>query len=368
MNIAFLLGSLNRGGTETLILDVFREHRLASFSILGIYRKEGAISKEFKQSGVPVQRICPGFTGDPAYFFRLRKHLIKNKTDIVHAHQAIDALYAKIACLGTGIKVVLTFHGYNYRYGRLRNLITRLIINRTNLNLFVSNSQKENYFEKYSIHKPSRNLVVYNGISFEKFVDFPKHSIREEFNIPESAILLTSVGNFVKVRDQMTICKFLHLLKKENADFAFIFAGGKDPSDPDKYDRCVDYCREHNLLDKVFFPGSRTDIPNILSQADAFIYSTRFDTFGIAVIEAIYMGIPVFVNDWEVIHEITDGGKHANIYQTSNENQLLELFRHYIDNKSNYHNKAQDAARWVADSYSISKHIKSLEKAYSKVV
>jgi hypothetical protein len=38
---AFLLGSLNRGGTETLLLDVFQNISSAKFEALGVYRKTG---------------------------------------------------------------------------------------------------------------------------------------------------------------------------------------------------------------------------------------------------------------------------------------------------------------------------------------
>lgn len=39
MKVAYLLGSLNRGGTETLLLDVFRSADKAPFSFVGIHRK-----------------------------------------------------------------------------------------------------------------------------------------------------------------------------------------------------------------------------------------------------------------------------------------------------------------------------------------
>jgi len=47
MKVAYLLGSLNRGGTETLLLDVFSNADKASYEMIGIYRKDGAYRNDF---------------------------------------------------------------------------------------------------------------------------------------------------------------------------------------------------------------------------------------------------------------------------------------------------------------------------------
>jgi L-malate glycosyltransferase len=365
MKIAYLFGSLNRGGAETLLLDVFKQ---SSMDIIGIHRLSGVLYNDYKDSGKQMIQVRPRFILDPAYFISLRRVLKKNKVDIVHAQQAIDALYAWISCLGTGIKIVLTFHGYNTRYGKKKRMLKQSIINLTDLNIYVSNSQIKNYIDFFKVKKIQKQVVVYNGISFDKFENIKQESIKKEFNIPEDTLLLASVGNFVAVRDQMTICRFLHLLNKEGVQFAFIFAGGKNNAVPHLYDDCVEYCASHGISDKVFFPGSRQDVPNILSQLDAFIYATNHDTFGIAVIEAMAVGIPVFVNDWEVMVEITDQGKHGIVYKTKDEKDLLSHFLGYLENRSAYQNKAREDALWARDQYSIQAHIESLKEKYQSVI
>ena len=57
---AYLLGSLNRGGTETLMLDVFRNAARCGLNALGIYRKTGVYEQEFRQSGTPIMQLKPG--------------------------------------------------------------------------------------------------------------------------------------------------------------------------------------------------------------------------------------------------------------------------------------------------------------------
>ena len=114
--------------------------------------------------------------------------------------------------------------------------------------------------------------------------------------------------------------------------------------------------------------GSRNDVPEILKQLNAFIYSSNHDTFGIAVIEAMYAGIPVFVNDWEVMLEITDGGKHGTIYKSKNEYDLLEKFNHCLNNKEQYIEKAKVDSEWVRENYSINTHLEKLKELYADLL
>ena len=78
------------------------------------------------------------------------------------------------------------------------------------------------------------------------------------------------------------------------------------------------------------------------------------------------VGIPVFVNDWDVMKEITGNGKYATLYKTKNENDLLREFMLFLQNKALYQAKANEASIFVRKQYSIEKHIEKLKKVYNK--
>lgn len=368
MKIAYLFGSLNRGGKETLMLDCFRESREVGLDIIGVYRKNGVLLHDYKNTGIELFQLKPKHVFDLFYFLKLRKLLTSNKISIVHAQQAIDALYAWFACLGTKIKIVLTLHSYNIKYFLLTHNIAKFIIRKTDSNIFVSKSQRAFYQKTYSLKSCHKQHVVYNGISFDKFVTNSNNSIKKELNISENNFLLGSVGNFTSGKDQMTTCRFLSLLALKGVDFTFLFVGGKTNNEPWLYDDCVKYCKDKNLAGKVFFVGVRDDVPDILSQLDAFVYSTNHDTFGIAVAEAIAMGIPVFVNDWEVMLEITANGKYAIVYETKNENDLLRKFNEFLKNRPEYLLKARKSSAAVRNKYSIQNHLRELKKVYKSII
>lgn len=363
MKVAYLFGSLNRGGTETLMLDVCQNLQNSHFDATGIYRKGGVLEKDFLQSGIPFSILTPG-KNILKYLWNLRKMISNNHVEVIHAQQSLDALYARIACIGMKVKLVLTFHGFDFNSS---SAITRYIIRRTDRNIFVSNYQKEYYIRKYRLN-PEKQTLVYNGINFSKFENFYNqninHNLRKELKIQDSTLLMGMVGNFNEVREQLTVCRFLKLLNEKGVDFHFVFVGKRVESTPQRYDDCVEFCQKNNLSKRVIFAGVRSDVPAILSELDAFIYSTEHDTFGIAVVEAIATGAPVFVNDWEVMNEITEDGKLAIIYKTKDEHDLLEKFMLFLQKQDEYVRRAKENAVIVRKKYSVEKLIENLKKVY----
>lgn len=365
MKVAYLLGSLNRGGTETLLLDVFRKAANAAFPFVGVHRKNGAYKDDFYATEVPMFQVSFRSKFDFGYFVRLRKLLKRENVTIVHAQQYIDAIFAKIACVGTGIKVVETFHGYDFGAGKLERWLIKRSLHWCDAVFFVSNAQKRYYTEKYALKNAEKLSVVYNGVNFEKLGEI---SQRKSPSATENGVLkFGMVGNFVRGREQNTVTRFLKLLHDKGLLFEFCFVGARNDKEPWRYDDCVRYCEENDLMDCVKFLGSRRDVPQLLSQWDAFVYSTDHDTFGIAVIEAIATGLPTFVNDWEVMREITQDGQMATLYKTRDEYDLLDRFIDFLNHRDDYAQKAIENAEAVRLLYGIEAHLSRLCACYGSL-
>ena len=121
---------------------------------------------------------------------------------------------------------------------------------------------------------------------------------------------------------------------------------------------------KENQLMNVHFLGGREDVPELLKTMDGFVYSTEHDTFGIAVIEAIAASVPVIVNDWDVMMEITNRGEWATIYPTGNVEQLANEMERLIAHLEEYKLKAKKYAVKVQERFSIEKHIERLSAVY----
>lgn len=368
MKIAYMLGSLNRGGTETLLLDVFSHKELLPECVC-IYRKTGVLENDFIRTGVKMKKITVGSSWF-SYLRKLRAFMKQEKIDLVHAQQPIDACIALLATIGLPVKIVQTLHGYDYNNGFFAKIVLLISLKLTQVNVYVSHHVRKYYTQKYNLNS-QKQVVVYNGINLNKIqlnTQTISNSFRSELGIEENTVLMGMVGNFVPVRDQMTICRLIHKLKEQYINFHFVFVGKKTDAYPELYDSCYQYCQKNNLLHQVSFLGSRNDVPLLLPQLDAFVYATDHDTFGIAVVEAMLAGVPVFVNDWEVMREISDDGKYMTLYKTKDEDDLLNQMMLFINNKSEHRKKAMLAQEYAMANFSIEKHINCLCSLYTDII
>ena len=151
MKVAYMLGSINRGGMETLLLDLFRSHESVPYEMICFYRKGGQYSEVFQNSAVPMIPLTPRFGFDPSYILTLRRALLKAKVDVVHAQQSLDLLYAKLATLGTGIKVIQTYHGYDFGANKTTKRLMQWAAKMSDLNIYVSEHQKNDYLSQYGL-------------------------------------------------------------------------------------------------------------------------------------------------------------------------------------------------------------------------
>lgn len=366
MKVAYLLGSLNRGGTETLLLDVFRNADKAAYEMIGIHRKDGAYRDDIYATTPAVFQCKPKRFGLISYLLSLRKILVDNHVNIVHAQQTIDCIYAWMATIGTKIKIVETFHGFDFGKGitlKLRNRLSILLADKV---VFVSNCEKDIYRKTYNIESDKCN-VVYNGIDFSKFdIQYTEPDIFQK-DKSSHRIRIVMVGNFVKGRSQNMLCQAIDILNKRGVNnFDFYFVGKRNDKEPWRYDNCVKYCKEHNLAN-VYFLGGRSDVPAILQHSDMFVYSSDHDTFGIAVIEAIASGLPTIVNDWEVMKEITQNGKFAGIYKSKDSIDCADKIQSAINNIECLKLQAGHNASEIRKLYSIDNHISNLNNIYQSL-
>ena len=362
MKVAYFIGGLNRGGAESLLLDVCRKHQFVPYDFVCVYRHEGNLSQEFKQSGAPLIQ-APKEGGMIRYMLFLRKLFVREHVNIIHSQTPSNTLLLSLALIGTGIKIVTTFHGHSFADAAWWQ--RKLVYAASEKIICVSNYQKQYYEKKWQLPEENKLQVVYNGVDFSKL---KVHYQKPEFLSSGNKLSLAMVGSFNTGRSQMVVCKALKILHdQEKTNFDFYFIGSQYRGEEYLYHECVQYCEGYGLLGTIHFVGARDDVPAVLQHIDGFIYSTVTDTFGIAIVEAMASGVPTIVNDWDVMTEITNDGQWATIYQSGDAEVLAHEIEKLLNNVQQYKTVAIKHAIEIKKRYSIKSHIRNLYKIYNSL-
>ena len=266
------------------------------------------------------------------------------------------AILSIIATTFTKTKVVTSFHGL--AFADSNQVFQKFIFKHSSALVFVSNHTFDTYKTKCPFLPLGKCHVVYNGVSFSRI------QVKNLGTANTGELKLGMVGSFRISRNQLFVCGFLKKLLDEGVRFHFYFIGARCKGEEKCYDDCVAFCRNNGLEDSVSFLGGCDNVPQLLSSLDAYIYATYSDTFGLSIIEAIASGLPTFVNDWPVAHEVTHDGAYAYIYKSEDVDDLFEKFSAYLNNKQRYAQSAIKNAHLVRQEFSIETHIDNLNKIY----
>jgi glycosyltransferase involved in cell wall biosynthesis len=365
MKILHILDSLGRGGAEILVLDLCRNAKKNGLDLSFAATGGGALEEDFKSSGAPFFRLQRRLPLDLAVVLKLRKIIKSQKIDIVHAHQAVEALHAYLALRGTNAKLVLTFHGYIPDAKNRRAL--KFLIPRTAANIAVSREFLKWLRERENFDTTRRFHVVYNGVD-EKRLAASGKDFRAEIGLPKGALLFGMIGNFYAAprKDQLTVCRALPEFFRRARHAHFVFVGGAEANSD--FEKCVAFCRANEIADRVHFTGARGDVADILHALDAFVLSTRHESFGIAAVEAMLVKVPAVLSGIEPLLEVSHGGEFAEIFETGDSADLTEKLGRLAENAELRSDLASRAYRYAKENFSIEPHIENLRKLYESII
>ena len=368
MKVLHILDSLNRGGAEMLALDVCRNAAKQNLDLTLVATGGGDLEEDFRCSGADYIRLQRQLPIDPQVVFQLRRAITDAQIQIVHSHQAVEALHAYLATRGTKVKNVLSFHGY--APDRKNRLALQFLVPRMDANIAVSRAFLKEICERENYKTCTNFHVLHNGVDRRRLQPTAETDLRSELSIPKTGTLLGMIGNFYlyDMKDHLTVCRALPQVFSEVPDAHFVFVGARSPATPHFYDDCVTYCQAQGIADRVHFLGRRADVPKVLAALDLFVFSSLQDTFGIAVVEAMLMGVPTVVSDISPLLEVSQEGLYAEVFQRKNPDELARLLIRLIRNPERRRELAAAARRWATEQFSIEAHITKLIDFYTKLL
>lgn len=209
--------------------------------------------------------------------------------------------------------------------------------------------------------------ILYYGDFPEDRIDLVYQSCSTRFSQPVSPSLLVEarrkyrlpqryVLNVGTVEVRKNILLGIRAMAKLPADLHLVIVGRQT-----KYQKQLDAeIRRRGLGNRIHFLQGvpNTLLPAVYRQAEAFIYPSRYEGFGVPVIEAIQSGLPVVAATGSCLEEAggpdslyvdpddADGAAAAVLSAMENRTGMVERSRHYVRRFEN-----QDVASQVLEVY-----------------
>ncbi len=233
----------------------------------------------------PLNRLSLTQQGMRLYKKYVDKH---GKPNILHAHSLIyGGVIAHTINKKAGIPFVVTEHSSSYASNSIQlseKAAVKKIVKNASCRLAVSESFTELLQDYFGIETGEWNCVP-NLVS-NLFTDFKKENI--ETTGLEFTFLTVALLSKNKAIDNL-ICAFEHAFK--NVPHVTLHIGGDGP----ERKRLEQLADDSGIGDRIHFLGllTREQVAHEMAAADAFVLPSKYETFGVVLVEALAMGKPV---------------------------------------------------------------------------
>ena len=222
----------------------------------------------------------------------------------------------------SGIKSVVTIHDliflrhpeyYHWIDTKIYAWKFRQALREADHIIAISECTKRDIMEYGQIDE-SRISVIYQSFA-PRFNNSPTSNLS-----PLNSKYILSVGSIEERKNILLAVKALPYLPE---DINLVIIGRHT-----KYtDQVTDYIKTHNLSHRVQILHGVTDeeLPALYAGAEAFVYPSRYEGFGIPIIEAISMGLPVVACTGSCLEEA--GGPDSLYVDPDDEQAMAQAIR-----------------------------------------
>jgi glycosyltransferase involved in cell wall biosynthesis len=291
------------GGGETILLTHLLALDRAQFSPHVICSAPGGLVDELRAHSIPVEVIsfrAPYFergflpVASLAFFPYLRRYLHANRIRIVHSNDIEAAYYAAPLAKLLRLPFVWTCHGWwLVERGWKSRFVAGFIPHIVTPTLHIKQSLVE-----INPRLQERITVIPFGVDTVEFAPRPRDpAVRAEFSIPDDAPLIVMLARFQAVKGHAVLLDAIPQILDACPGARFLFVGDAEfnTGDANATREAVTarVQKDPRLRAATTFAGFRRDIPRLLNATDILVCPSDFETYGMAIVEAMASGVPV---------------------------------------------------------------------------
>ena len=343
MKIVNCIYSFNKGGAETMLVDIMNEqvtnHDVTLIIVNDSYSQ---ILLDRIDKRVKIIKLGrPHGSKNPWYFLRLNIILFWHRTDVVHLHSS------SLTGLLFGIRNKLFYTCHDVGIDFSPKKVAKVFA--------ISRAVKEDIQGRY---RSDNVFAVTNGIKLEDV------KIKVYPYVPANRVM--RIINVARLdhekKGQDILIRAIALLRDRGIDNLCVDFIGEGSS----RELLEKLSEDLNVSEQIRFLGlkDREYIYQHLCDYDLMCHPSRFEGFGLTVAEGMAAKLPVLVATGDGPYEIIGQGKYGFSFENGSVESCADALEYMIKNYHEIVSKVDVARKHIEEKYSIESMIAQYSKAY----
>lgn len=290
----------------------------------------------------------------------LRRFLKAKKFDMIQYSTPNASIYASIASKMAKIPVRLYCQWgmvYVTMHGIKRTIFKKIekMVCRFSTNIQPDSVGNLEFCRKEGIYDESKSEVIWNGsakgldLSAFDISQKPEYNkmIREKYDIPSDAPVIGFVGRLGREKGCNEIFRAFKILKNDFPNAKLLFVGPIEKEDTmDK-----EMLQYFKTCDDIIKTDRVSNVEQYISAMDVFVLPSYREGFGMSVVEAAAMEVPVIVTRYPGPSSAMVDGINGYLIDIKDVNGIVDKVTYLLNNKEAAKKLGENGRKYVEESY-----------------
>lgn len=363
--ILHLIDTTGPGGAETVFTNLLRELQQTEFHNLVVLRGEGWVADQVRELGISPHFIDSKGSFNLGYIRALRRMVIDERVDLIHAHLLGSNVYGALLALICRKPMIATFHGAVDVAAGERFLKTKFLLIGIGASKIVCVSKRlQQELAERSPLPAHKVKLIYNGVDPEAYNNIPTSGLKEELGLPEDTVLVVSIGNIRPAKGYEYLVNAAVSLSELNQNIHFVVVGHQKE---ELFNQLQNQITQAPKQPNIHWLGFRQDVASILQQADIFLLPSISEGFSISTVEAMMAGVPVIATRSGGPEEILDNNVSGLLVPIQNSEAIVKAIQKLLWQRER-ESLTDNAKRTAIERFSLQTMLRSYQDIYCNLV
>jgi len=309
LRVLQIINDVGMGGGEHYVLRLVKLLTKRQILATCTCKPGGYFHHSLNKSGIPAFPIDLSPSLCPVKALKIIRFVRAHRIQLIHAHGASGAFYARIAAILCGIPLITTYHVAITsitdipKWKKFLYTVADRLMSSIDKKIVVVSRALKRQLVQIAKFRNSKITVIYTGIDADAYGLLDKYTARNRLNIKPTDHVIGYIGRISHEKGVHILLDAFQIFAKEQKKITAILVG-----DGPFRETLIKQATTKGIMQNCRFLNHRQDIPDIFPALDLLVLPSLTEGLPQILLEAMASGIPVVASDAGGVPEVVRNG------------------------------------------------------------